>query len=174
MVQFRAISKTDTSAKILADFERSAGELKKDVLLHLAAEVVWNSPVDTGNYMLSHEIVSGGRSGNFPERPTDSHGKPRQQDKGAKGAMALEKLYSQIAALLPGDTDFMLRNSARYAWRIEYGGWGEGSIKKAVGVTADEKAFQQAFATQPYRVYARARSMAPQFIADAKARHGFT
>lgn len=174
MVQFKAISKLDTSAAVLERFERSSGELKREVMRGLAEAVVANSPVDTGNYMLSHEVVSGGRSGTFSENPTTSHGLPRQQPHAAKAGQALATLLSQIDGFGDADTQFMLRNSAAYAPRVEYGGWGEGSLTRAVGVTRGERAYQQAKATQPYHVYARARAQAPQIIAAARARLGFT
>ena len=174
MVQFKAISKLDTSAAFLAKFEQSAGELKREVMRGLAEAVVANSPVDTGNYVMSHEIVSGGRSGSFPESPTTSHGLPRQQPRESMAGQALASLMAQIEGLGDADTNFMLRNRAAYAPRVEYGGWGEGSLTKAVGVTRDERAYQAAKATQPYHVYARARAQAPQIIAEARARLGFT
>lgn len=174
MVQFKAISKLDTSAAFLEQFERSAGELKREVMRGLAEAVVANSPVDTGNYMLSHEVVSGGRSGAFPENPTTSHGLPRRQPREAKAGQALAALMAQIDGFGDADTQFMLRNSAVYAPRVEYGGWGEGALTRAVGVTREERDYQMANATQPYHVYARARAQAPQIVADARAKLGFT
>jgi len=170
MVQFKAISKLDTSRDLLRRFEEAAVEVKKDVMRGLAAEVVVNSPVDTGNYMLSHEIVAGGRDGGFPQNPTNSHGLPRRQSRGDKASAALGMLMAQVETIQPTDVAFMLRNSAVYAARVEYGGWGEGSLNKFVGNTRDELDYQAANATPAYRVYALARATAPALIAAAIAR----
>lgn len=169
MVQFKAISKIQTSDALLKRFESAALEVKKDVLRGLAAEVVANSPVDTGNYILSHEIAAGGRDGSFPTTPTNSHGLPRAQSKASKAAPALARLNAIIDSIQPTDTQFMLRNSAVYAWRVEYGGWGAGAVNRAVGVTREEREEQAASATQPYHVYSRARAAAPAIIQRALA-----
>jgi len=169
-VQFKAISKIQTSADLLQRFERASTEVKQHVLRGLADAVIANSPVDTGNYMLSHDIAAGGRDGGFPANPTNSHGLPRRQSREAKAGAARAALFAVIDAIQPTDTQFMLRNSAVYAARVEYGGWGAGSLSKAVGVTRAEREQQAASATQPYHVYARARAMAPTLIQSAIAR----
>jgi hypothetical protein len=164
-VQFKAISKLDTSRDLLRRFEEASLEVKKDVMRGLAAEVVANSPVDTGNYIMSHEIASGGRDGGFTDSPTNSHGMPRGQAKGSKAGPAMARLNAQIESIQPTDTQFMLRNSAVYAARVEYGGWGGGAIR-AVGSTNAERA---AVPRQPYHVYARARAAAGPLIQRALA-----
>lgn len=173
MVQFKAISKVDTSAKLLEQFERQSGALKRHVLAGLAEKVVAYSPVDTGNYVLSHEVASGGRDGSFPASPTSSHGLPRRQDPGAKKQQALAALLAQVEAVGDEDTQFMLRNRAEYAAAVEYGGWGEGRLTRFVGVTREEREQQALTATQPYHVYSQARQHAAQLIEEAKARFGF-
>ena len=173
MVQFKAISKIDTSAKILEQFEQASGALKREVMSKLAEKVAYGSPVDTGNYVLSHEVVSGGRDGSFPTSPTTSHGLPRKQDKTSKQQQGLAIMLAQIQSFGDDDTQFMLRNRSEYAVAVEYGGWGEGRLTRFVGVTREEREQQAETATQPYRVYANARQHATQIILDAKAKLGF-
>jgi hypothetical protein len=164
-VQFKAISKIDTSGALLRRFEEAALEVKKDVMRGLAAEVVGNSPVDTGNYIMSHEIVAGGRDRGFTDSPTNSHGLPRNQSHSSKSGPALARLNAQVEGIQPNDTQFMLRNTAVYAARVEYGGWGGGAIR-AVGSTDAERA---AVPRQPYHVYSRARAAVGPLIQRALA-----
>jgi hypothetical protein len=169
MVQFKAISKIDTSGALLRKLEQASLDVKKHVLRGLADEVIKNSPVDTGNYMLSHEIAAGGRDGSFSTAPTNSHGLPRGQARGSKAASARSALNSIIDGIQPTDSQFMLRNSAIYAPRVEYGGWGAGSGAPAVGATRGQREAQARSATQPYHVYSRARAAAPALIQRALA-----
>lgn len=170
MVQFKAISRIQTSQALLDRFNRASVEVKRHVLGGLADAVVANSPVDTGNYMMSHEIVSGGRDGGFPQNPTNSHGLPRGQPHGPAAAAARTALHAQVNAIQPTDTHFMLRNSAVYAARVEYLGWGAGSGGPAVGATREQMAARKQAPAQPYHVYALARAIAPNLIQSAIAR----
>jgi len=170
MVQFKAISKLDTSRDLLRKFEQASVEVKKHVLRGLADEVVKNSPVDTGNYMLSHEIVAGGRDGGFPASPTTSNGLPRNQSHETKASQAQAALYAAIEAVQPTDNQFMLRNRAEYDAKVEYLGWGPGSGAPAVGATRERREEQARSARQPYHVYARARAAASALIQSALAR----
>jgi len=144
-VQFRAIDRRRNPREILASFERRTDEFKRRVLSKAAESIVAFSPVDTGTYIMEHDITSGGRQRGLAS--VSSHGRPRGQEKSDFDGAALSKLLAAVEALPTGFSDVMLANYAAHAPQVEYLGWGS---------------------TGPYYVYTETRARMAQFIVDTE------
>jgi len=158
MVQFRAIDRRRNPAEMMKTFEMNADRFKKRVYEKIAVEIVDNSPVDTGTYIMAHSVAGGRDEGFVGDR--SSIGKPRKRNPAQFKALARGNLLRSVAALPAGATDVHFRNRAEHAPKVEYLGW-----------------FNSGPATsgfkEPYHVYSRARAKASQFIREAAAEFGF-
>ena len=173
MVQFKAISRLQTPEQMMDVFRKNTGTFQKEVLKDLAAVVVSLSPVDTATYVNSHSVGEGGRDRGFPGAGrTTSAGKPRNQNAEAARGAALASLTAQIDQMGDDIQNPMLRNASEHAWRVEYGGWGEGTQNRAVGRDRLTEEMQAELGKQPYFVYTKARAQIPAIIADVKVRLG--
>lgn len=124
-------------------FRAKVADAKKAVLTELVSAIVQNSPVDTGNYVLSHELASGTEPPPLNPTITTSRGMRRGQPVDVMHDRAAEKLRTQIAAVPDEHTNFLIWNNAVYGFKVEYAGWN---------------------GTPPYYVYARAQAEAPDII----------
>jgi len=145
MPEFRLIDNRRREADVIREMTQKVEGFNEILLKKLAAEIVRLSPVDTGTYMESHSISS--RRTGAPAK-NSSHGKPRNQEKDPFAQAALDRLFSEIEALKPGDNAFVA-NTAVHAKIVEYGGanWQRG----------------------PYAVYRSARAKTPVFVQEAAA-----
>lgn len=126
---------------IVKKIEGQLDDVKTLFLQKIAQTLISHSPVDTGAYITSHSIT--GRSGNGRSRT--SHGKPRRQDRSAKGAEALDQLMGDIAGLSKDETKTFIANRSPHAKYVESG-------------TAT---------IEPRLVYTITKTLAPSLLADA-------
>jgi hypothetical protein len=124
--------------------EQLIDNFREEYLMGLAEEIVFNSPVDTGAYILSHNIGD-----NFTT--SDGVGGRRDQGDGPFGAKwsqlqqpALSKLDAQIRAIPDTQTVVTIRNTSSHATIVEY--------------------------QHGYEVYSRARAKSGMIAREAEAR----
>jgi hypothetical protein len=117
MVQYRAIDRRLSEAKMMEIFLQNKERATKDTLLGIAERVAFATPVDTGTYASKHEVVGGGRDRGFASEP--GYIGPRGQSLPAYQALAYSNMTSQIEALPPDVKDVIFRNSAAHATFVE-------------------------------------------------------
>jgi hypothetical protein len=158
VVQIQAISQR-TSQQAAQVFRERAARLRAGVAERLAEEIVANSPVDTGTYIMAHKAGTGESS----ESATRSSARKRRGRNASQFAnLALGNLKRSVSAdALLNSSEIWFRNSALHAARVEYLGW-------PAPVFGNPKIGGPG----PYRVYARARAKAPQFIREVAAQLG--
>lgn len=148
MVQYKAVSKTVSEAKLREIFESNALGIRDEVLKSMAEEIAMRSAatVDTGTYARGHRV--GQRSGSFT--PTDSsHDKPRNVAAGTPVQEGLDAMMAGINNLPPDAKNVVFRNTAIHAKYVEREGWG---------------------ATPPYRIYDSVRRNFNNHVNDALAK----
>ena len=124
--------------------EKLVENFQEEYLMGFAEEIVFNSPVDTGAYILSHNIgdnftTSEGVGGRRPagDSPFGAKWSQLQQP-------ALSKLEGQIRALPETQTIVTIRNTSSHAAMVEY--------------------------QHGYEVYSRARAKSGMIAREAEAR----
>lgn len=137
----KGVSFTQSLRKLEQDLEG----IRSEFLKGMAEEVVRNSPVDTGTYIMSHNIAERSSAGQFTGNIR--YIGPPGQNKDAMKQEALTKLYAQVDALPVNQTRVNLSNNSAHAGIVEDGGW--------------------KWITSPYRVYAGARNNAPRILQAA-------
>lgn len=119
MVQYRVIDRRKPALRVFEDAVLPEIRRARDAFFRMIVEsIVSVSPVDTGTYMDSHNIVVG-RQGAATE---SSHRKPRNQSWSTHAESALARLYGQIESLPDVVSDVRIANSAIHARFVEYGG----------------------------------------------------
>ena len=103
------------------DLEEEARKLKEEAVTEIMTEVankaVDISPIDTGAYILSHQITSGGAG-----RPRGKSSRGRKRGGGGSAREeARSQLMSDIAALNFESDNFTIRHGAPHAVYVEYG-----------------------------------------------------
>lgn len=92
-------------------------EKLRGVLKGIADDIVDESPVDTGAYVLSHTFAP---TGSGAGRSYSSHGKPRNQDVASKREEARGQLYSEIETVnVTTSKTGIFRNRAPHARPVE-------------------------------------------------------
>jgi len=129
----------------LRQIEDDLDEVRTLFLKKIAKEVVEGSPVDTGTYVMSHNVGDRSSAGQFTGNIR--YIGPPGQDTQAMQSSALNKIISQIDALPKEQTVVSLSNNSAHANIVEYGG---ANWKRS-----------------PYRVYENARNRAPKLLDDA-------
>ena len=135
------VSFTQAIRKVEQDLE----DVRNEFLKGMAREVVLPSPVDTGTYVMSHNIGDRSAAGQFTGNIR--YIGPPGQDKGAMQQEALSKLYAQVDALPPTQTVVSLSNNSAHANIVENGGAN--------------------WRRSPYKIYEVARNNAPRVLRDA-------
>lgn len=135
------VSFTQAIRKIEQDLE----DVRNEFLKGMAREVVLSSPVDTGTYVMSHNVGERSAAGQFTGNIR--YIGPPGQNKGTMQQVALFKLYTQIDALPAEQTRVSLSNKSAHANIVEDGGWG--------------------WKRSAYKVYTVARNNAPRILQDA-------
>lgn len=135
------VSFTEALRRVKEDLDEIRGEFLKG----MAREVVVSSPVDTGTYIMSHNIGEASSAGQFTGNI--KYIGPPGQNKPAMQQEALKKLYTQVDALPDGQTRVNLSNNSAHAGIVETGGW--------------------RWKTQPYKVYEGARNNYPRILQAA-------
>lgn len=112
------VSISKVIGKLKNDLDKVAPELAKK----LAEVVVRHSPVDTGDYVMSHRISANNPSGQFT-------GNLRSIGEGGQNQAlfqetALNNLLYQIEGLPKGTTKIAIGNTAPHARIVEFGGNG--------------------------------------------------
>jgi hypothetical protein len=159
VVKVRAISR-QTSADIAERFRERAAQVRARAAEMMAEDIVNGvpddmrdppgSPVDTGNYVMSHiAVTSASASGGAT---TFSENKTTGRNIAQMKALALGNLKRSVSkdAIL-NSPEIYFTNRAEYADRVEYIGW------KSV---------------EEYNVYGKASRMARQRILDAAKEFG--
>lgn len=119
MLQYRLIDRRKPAMRVFEDAVLPQIRLARDSFFRMIVEsIVQLSPVDTGTYMDSHNVVVG-QQGAATE---SSHRKPRNQPWGTHAGDALSRMYAQIEALPDTVQDVKVANSAIHARFVEYGG----------------------------------------------------
>lgn len=145
VTQVQAIYKKD-SADISARFREKAAALRERVLLRMADEIVNNSPIDTGTYIMAHRATptAGGMT---DVAARSSHGKPRGVPDAQFRNLARGNLYRSVSsAAIAASGDVFFRNVAEHADIVE---WVHG-----------------------HGVYARVRNAVPVFVRQAAQEMG--
>ena len=135
------VSFTQALRKIEEDLEAVRNEFLKG----MARAVVTPSPVDTGTYVMAHNIGETSAAGQFTGNIRYIN--PPGQSKAGMQSQALDKLYAQIDALPVNQTRVNLSNNSAHADIVEKGGW--------------------RWKTNPYEIYAGARNNAPNILQAA-------
>lgn len=131
--------------QVIRKIEQDLENVRNEFLKGMAREVVLPSPVDTGTYVMSHNVGERSAAGQFTGNIR--YIGPPGQNAGAMQQEALAKLYSQIDALPAEQTRVSLSNNSAHANIVEDGGkdWKRG----------------------PYKIYETARNRAPSVLQDA-------
>jgi hypothetical protein len=129
----------------LRRLEEDLESIRDEYLKGMAREVVGSSPVDTGTYVMAHNIGERSSGGQFTGNiryigPPGQNGAAMRQE-------SLSKLYAQIDALPDGQTRVNLSNNSAHAGIVENGGW--------------------RWKTSAYKVYDSARNNAPRIFQGA-------
>tara|TARA_R110000850_G_scaffold99506_3_gene206158 strand:+ start:640 stop:1098 length:459 start_codon:yes stop_codon:yes gene_type:complete len=115
-VSFKVIDNRTSISKKIKDMERQLENYKVFFLQDMAEYIVSLSPVDTGTYIMSHNLASNTVGG-----VTKSDGKPRNQPYQPFVDAALSKLFSQIAGLSDSElSSLKFTNTAFHANKVEY------------------------------------------------------
>lgn len=118
------------------NLEEQSEKVKKEVLTKLltrAAEYAASvSPIDTGAYITSHQITSGGAG---RPRGKSSKNKRRTKSEAFRGD-ALSQLESDISSLDFSRDTFTMRNGSPHAYYVENGGpkWKRPGYKVYAGI----------------------------------------
>jgi hypothetical protein len=110
------VSFTDRLRKIENDLD----DVRTLFLEKLATEVVTASPVDTGTYVMSHNVGEVSAAGQFTGNI--KYIGPPNQNKQAMQQAALNKVLGQIASLPDNQTRVSLSNNSAHANIVEFGG----------------------------------------------------
>lgn len=136
------------SADIADRFRERAAALRERVLLRMADDIVNNSPVDTGTYILAHRAASAA-GGAVEAVSRSSHGKRRDVPDAQFRNLARGNLHRSVSsAAVASATEVFFRNVSDHADIVEY--------------------------LHGHAVYARVRNATPAFIAQAAAEMGMT
>lgn len=135
------VSFTNQLRKVESDLD----EVRTLFLTKMATEVVTASPVDTGTYVMSHNVSETSAAGQFTGEI--KYIGPPNQNKEAMQQAALNKVLGQIASLPKNQTKVSLSNKSAHANIVEFGGanWQRSG----------------------YFVYEAARNLAPRLLKDA-------
>lgn len=117
VVQYKAIDKRFTQSQLLDLFNENVAELKKEIYRETALTLANMSPVDTGTYATSHEVVVAGEG--TGERT--SRGKPRNQPVKSYQMAGYGFMLDDIASLPPDADGVVFRNTALHASWVENG-----------------------------------------------------
>lgn len=134
------VSFTDRLRKVGEDLDQIRTVFLKD----MAQEVVNSSPVDTGTYVMSHNVGEQSAAGQFTGN-INYIGPPNQDPTVMRNA-ALAKLNSQIDSLPVDQTRVNLSNNSAHSRIVETG---------------------PSWRREGYFVYSRAREMAPILLDKA-------
>lgn len=119
MLQYRLIDRRKPAMRVFEDAVLpQIREARDNFFRMIVSSIVDSSPVDTGTYMDSHNVVVG-QQGAASE---SSHRKPRNQPWGEHASAALSRMYAQIESLPDVVQDVKIANSAKHARFVEYGG----------------------------------------------------
>ena len=131
--------------EVIRKLEENLEDVRNEFLKGMAREVVLPSPVDTGTYVMSHNVGDRSAAGQFTGNIR--YIGPPGQDRASMQQEALTKLYTQIDSLPAEQTVVSLSNNAPHANIVESGGanWTRG----------------------PYKIYETARNNAPRILQDA-------
>jgi hypothetical protein len=145
VAQVKAISRRD-SVDIAARFERQAAQLRERVLMMMADDIVRQSPIDTGTYILAHRAdVVGGDPTEGGSR--SSHGKRRGVPDAQFRNLARGNLMRSVSsAAVSASEQVFFRNVSEHAGIVEY--------------------------VHGFAVYAQVRNAAPAYIRQAAAELG--
>ncbi len=132
----------------LRNVEQDLEAVRNEFLKGMAREVVLPSPVDTGTYVMSHNVGETSAAGQFTGNIRYIN--PPGQSRAGMQAEALDKLYAQIDALPANQTRVNLSNNSAHANIVEEGGW--------------------RWKTSPYQIYAGARNNAAGILQAAVAK----
>ena len=135
------VSLTKSLRKLTEDLD----SIRSEFLKGLSEEVVLSSPVDTGTYVMSHNVGESSAAGRFTGNIR--YIGPPGRDRGSMQQEALSKMYAQIDSLPKEQTRVNLSNNSAHAYIVEDGGFG--------------------WITSPYKIYATARNRAPIILQKA-------
>jgi hypothetical protein len=110
------VSFTDKLRKVEQDLDL----IRTEFLKELATEVVKSSPVDTGTYVMSHNIGSKSAAGQFTGNIR--YIGPPGQNQQAMQNQALGEIIAQIDGLPKNQTVVSLSNNSAHANIVEHGG----------------------------------------------------
>jgi len=110
------VSFTDRLRKVQQDVD----DIRTLFLKNLAEEVIKSSPVDTGTYVMSHNVSEVSAAGQFTGNIR--YIGPPNQNKEAMQSEALVKVFAQIDSLPKGQTKVSLSNNSAHANIVETGG----------------------------------------------------
>ena len=104
----------------LRKIENDLDEVRELFLEKIATEVITGSPVDTGTYVMSHNVSEASAAGQFTGEIR--YIGPPNQNKQAMQQAALNKVLGQIANLPKNQTRVSLSNNSAHANIVEFGG----------------------------------------------------
>ncbi|CAB4139469.1 hypothetical protein UFOVP346_50 [uncultured Caudovirales phage] len=122
--------------------------VRTEFLKGLATEIVNNSPVDTGTYVMGHMVGERSAAGQFTG--AIKYIGPPGQDAGAMKSAAIAKLHADIDSLPEGQTRVNISNRVAHVRIVEDGGHN--------------------WKTPGYKVYTRARDRAGDILSGVITR----
>ena len=103
---------------MVKQYEADIMELKKRALQQIVAQVVNYSPVDTGTYIMNHEVRL--RSGSFRSTVTIPKNALRGRDWSEFEQAAVAKLFADIEAIDLSKDTISIRNKSTHAAVVEH------------------------------------------------------
>ena len=100
--------------------ERLLDNFQEEYLMGFAEEIVFNSPVDTGAYILSHNFGDNSEVSQGTGQRRDSNDSPFGSKWGALQGPALQRLEAQILGIPLTQTMVTIRNTSSHAAIVEY------------------------------------------------------
>lgn len=121
MARFNGRGTGVSVTQLLRGVEQDLEQVRNEFLKAMVQEIVKESPVDTGTYILSHNVGEASASGQYTGG-LRYIGPPGQSESAMKGA-ALAKLEGQIESLSAEQTRVNISNNSAHARIVEDGGY---------------------------------------------------
>jgi len=104
--------------QLIRGIERDLVEVRTLFLKNVASEIVDESPVDTGTYVMGHNVSAKSSAGQFTGQSV--YIGPRGADKASMQNAARTKMFSEIDALPDNQTVVNISNAVGHAQIVEY------------------------------------------------------
>lgn len=104
--------------QLIKGIERDLTAVRTEFLKNVAGEIVDESPVDTGTYVMGHNVSTKSAAGRFTGQSV--YIGPRGADETAMKNAARSKMFAEIDALPDSQTAVNISNAVGHAQIVEY------------------------------------------------------